>query len=708
MAYLLLVGAGLRTALRTDRTFEKLLAVGLTTIIGMQAFIIVGGVIKVVPLTGITLPFVSYGGSSLVANYILLALLIRLSDSSARRLGELPDEPTPSERWKAWRLGRAAARPNARAVRRVRSAVVTGSPRYVSGTAGAMNRQIRQLAVGLMVCYVVLFVALNYWQVGRKEELDAQFDNTRQVLREFNKPRGPIVTADGIVAAISYPTDRTGDDPYKYRREYPTGDLLSEVTGYFTFAFGSTQGRARSTATCSPARPPSSRCAASAICSRARSTTPAPSSWRCAPTPRRSPSSSSAGAPGSIVVIEPATGAVRVMYSNPSYDPNTFVNADFEVAQQVITDLQNADGQPLLSGAYQERFMPGSTFKVITTGIGLENGNADARVGVPERARVGAAPDQRPDPELQRQPCGGDLADVFARSCNIAFAKTAIAHGTGGVPRRHRGVGHRRGDPARHRRRRGELARQHRQPGATSSRCSASAASARARSQMVPLHMAMVAATVANGGQMMAPYVVEATYDRSGRLLEQRQPSVWKTPISPATAEILKQLMIGVAERGTASCCIALEGGIPVAAKTGTAQLGIASQPDLSHAWIVAFAPADAPQYAGRRDAHQRAVDRRRRRHRWTIRRSDRQGDARLPAHRRRIRRSSCRPAPLPSSTPRHRRTTDARTEVASDHDGGADRHSTGGRVTVDATDDVDNLARRRDHRFGRPRRDRT
>jgi peptidoglycan glycosyltransferase len=110
MAYLLMVGAGLRTALRTDRAFEKLLAVGLTTIIGMQAFIIIGGVIKVVPLTGITLPFVSYGGSSLVANYVLLALLIRISDTSARRLGELPDEPTTSERWKAWRLRRRLQR----------------------------------------------------------------------------------------------------------------------------------------------------------------------------------------------------------------------------------------------------------------------------------------------------------------------------------------------------------------------------------------------------------------------------------------------------------------------------------------------------------------------------------------------------------------------------------------------------------------------
>jgi cell division protein FtsW (lipid II flippase) len=110
MSYLLLIGAGMRIALRTDRTFEKLLAVGLTTIVGVQAFIIMGGVVKLVPLTGITLPFVSYGGSSLLANYILLALLLRLSDAGARRLGELPDDPTPRERWAAWKLRRTARR----------------------------------------------------------------------------------------------------------------------------------------------------------------------------------------------------------------------------------------------------------------------------------------------------------------------------------------------------------------------------------------------------------------------------------------------------------------------------------------------------------------------------------------------------------------------------------------------------------------------
>ena len=104
-----------------------------------------------------------------------------------------------------------------------------------------MNRRIRQLALGLMACYVVLFVALNYWQIGRKQELEARFDNTRQVLREFNKPRGPIVTSDGIVAAVSYPT--APGEPYDYRREYPTADLLADITGYFTFAFGSTSDR---------------------------------------------------------------------------------------------------------------------------------------------------------------------------------------------------------------------------------------------------------------------------------------------------------------------------------------------------------------------------------------------------------------------------------------------------------------------------------
>ena len=94
VAYLLMVGAGLRIAIRAERPFEKLLATGLTTILGVQAFVIIGGVTRVLPLTGVTLPFVSYGGSSLLANYILLALLMRITDSTARRSASSPTTPT--------------------------------------------------------------------------------------------------------------------------------------------------------------------------------------------------------------------------------------------------------------------------------------------------------------------------------------------------------------------------------------------------------------------------------------------------------------------------------------------------------------------------------------------------------------------------------------------------------------------------------------
>jgi cell division protein FtsW (lipid II flippase) len=103
VCYLLLVGSGLRVALSQRRPFEKLLATGLTTLIGIQAFIIIGGVTRVVPLTGITLPFVSYGGSSLVANYVLLALLVRLSDEANR------EDDERRRRWRD-RPARASAR----------------------------------------------------------------------------------------------------------------------------------------------------------------------------------------------------------------------------------------------------------------------------------------------------------------------------------------------------------------------------------------------------------------------------------------------------------------------------------------------------------------------------------------------------------------------------------------------------------------------
>lgn len=83
--FCLLVGTGLQIAQRSRSDFARLCAVGLTVILGFQAFFIMAGVLRLLPLTGITLPFMAYGGSSLVANYALIALLMRLSEEAEAR-----------------------------------------------------------------------------------------------------------------------------------------------------------------------------------------------------------------------------------------------------------------------------------------------------------------------------------------------------------------------------------------------------------------------------------------------------------------------------------------------------------------------------------------------------------------------------------------------------------------------------------------------
>ncbi len=104
IGFLLLVGSGYRIAVRATKPFDSLLATGLTTIIAFQSFLILGGVLRIVPLTGITLPFVSYGGSSLIANYVLVALLLRISHDVEGGV-----KPPPWRPWRRRRREKAAA-----------------------------------------------------------------------------------------------------------------------------------------------------------------------------------------------------------------------------------------------------------------------------------------------------------------------------------------------------------------------------------------------------------------------------------------------------------------------------------------------------------------------------------------------------------------------------------------------------------------------
>ncbi|MDC5698603.1 FtsW/RodA/SpoVE family cell cycle protein [Intrasporangium calvum] len=108
MLYLLFVERGVRTALGVRDGFGKLLAIGLTFSVAFQLFIVIGGVTRVIPLTGLTTPFLSLGGSSLLANWIIMSLLLRISDQARRPVPELPvgvgADPAASEATQVVRL----------------------------------------------------------------------------------------------------------------------------------------------------------------------------------------------------------------------------------------------------------------------------------------------------------------------------------------------------------------------------------------------------------------------------------------------------------------------------------------------------------------------------------------------------------------------------------------------------------------------------
>ena len=455
-----------------------------------------------------------------------------------------------------------------------------------------MNRQLRRLGAGLIVLYLVVFVALNNVQVVRKESLDTHPNNNRQDIRDFNRPRGPIVTADGVVVAQTVSLE--GYD-LQYQRTYPLGDLFSNVTGYYTYSFGSTQLEKRMSDVLmgdTPAQKLEGVLGGADNSGSVRLTMRADV--------QKIAAEALGDREGSVVVMDPSTGAVLAMVSTPRYDPNRITVPDGDAAEEALDWYSNFPGKPLLANAYQERYMPGSAFKVITAGVAFENDVIDLDRTWPVSSEW--VPPQTDDPieNYNGKECGGTMAEVFWRSCNIPFAQMAIELGPDRMVQGARawGIGER-------------IPLDLPAPAASNFEYAgddpidfdqnlpllAIGGFGQANDAMTPLHMCMVASTVANGGRMMKPYVVDQLLSHNGRVLQQTRPTVWKTPVSPYTASVLNQLMVGVVNSGTGQP-MQLANGVQAAAKTGTAQLNGPGEPERSHAWIIGFAPASAPKYA--------------------------------------------------------------------------------------------------------------
>lgn len=455
-----------------------------------------------------------------------------------------------------------------------------------------MNRQLRQLAVVLMALFVLLFAQLNVLQVARADRYDEDPRNTVELARDVARNRGRILTADGQVAAQSVPSD----DRFEYQRQYPLGDLFAHSVGSFSPFYGATGVENRYNDVLVGETSQQKLRNLGNLFSQKTRTGDVQTTLRA--DLQQVAREALGEQEGSVAVIDPRTGAVLALWSWPSYDPNAVAGHDSAQAEAVRKQLLADPAKPLLANAYQERYMPGSTFKIVTTTAALENGVPWDRVFETERSYT--PPDTtRPIFNYGQTLCGGTFLQVFTLSCNTPFARLGNELGPDVMVGQTKKFGI--GEPLDF-----DL------PGAASSffgEVSDFAQDAPKLAQssfgqnevsVVPLHLAMIAGSVANGGKMMKPYTVEATFDGDGTQLKRHTPEVWKTPMSAQTAAILTEGMVSVVNNGTARCCMKLASGAQAAAKTGTAQLRAPDDPrgPSSHAWITAFAPAEAPKVA--------------------------------------------------------------------------------------------------------------
>jgi peptidoglycan glycosyltransferase len=296
---------------------------------------------------------------------------------------------------------------------------------------------------------------------------------------------------------------------------------------------------------------------------------------------------------GSVVALDPRDGSILAMWSYPAYDPNPLASHDLAAAQ-AAKDLLDADpDHPLRGRTWQERFFPGSTFKLVTGSIGVDTGKVTQSDPSFPALSAYEPPDGKPIGNFGGEVCGGALFNILAVSCNSSFAQMgAEVVGPGDMQAGAARFGFNSAPPI-------DLPSAVRSvfPDTGKSKALLGQASiGQFNTAATPLEMAMVAGAIGNGGQMMAPHVMKEVRDSKGNVVKTYAPSLWHRVMSQGSSDLMKQAMEGVVAHGTGTA--AQISGMEVGGKTGTAQLG--TTPPSSHAWFVCYAgpPGEAPQIA--------------------------------------------------------------------------------------------------------------
>ncbi len=453
-----------------------------------------------------------------------------------------------------------------------------------------MNRQIVQLFAFVVVLFAVLIGFTSYWSVFDAQALKEKTANKRPLLEQQQISRGRILAADGTVIARSVPKGH--GDSLRYVRRYPEGSLYGHPIGYSFVRLGDSQfeefhndeligDESEFTSILDELR--GQRQEGNDV-----ATNLDPAAQRVALDELE------AAGFGAVVAIEPQSGRVRVLASNPPYDPNRVPDH--------FSELSTDPTSPVLDRATQGQYPPGSTFKVVTAAAGLDSGTID----------VGTTIDAPGTLDVQGQPLNNDFSASFGEialptaltnSVNTWFAQLGqlVGEDTMFKYMDRFGFGSNPpidlpstqvyksglfeggdllgpGDPV-------DLAR---------------LAIGQERLAVTPLQMAMVTAAIANGGKLMKPQIWSRVIDPDGRVTKRLEPSEYSEPIDEETAAELNAAMQDVVSGGTGTN--AAIGGVAVAGKTGTAETPFnetcGGGSDENQAWFIGFAPAEDPEIA--------------------------------------------------------------------------------------------------------------
>ncbi|HEU4318462.1 MAG TPA: penicillin-binding transpeptidase domain-containing protein [Acidimicrobiia bacterium] len=448
-----------------------------------------------------------------------------------------------------------------------------------------MNGPIRRVAMGLFLCMTVLLAGVTWYQVVLADDLKADPRNPRPALSDQGKERGLIVATDGTVLARSV---EDPDDPRSFVRQYPEGEAFAHLVGYSSFLIGQSGLEAAYSSDLRSRRDLTISDLVAALLGR--DLRPQSIEVTASPALHRAAIEALGENRGAVVALDPKTGAILAAVSTPSFNPEVLLGDDADMQWRALLE---DPGEPTRDRGTKELYAPGSTFKTVVTAAALDTGAAGPGTTFDDPVEFELPGSTATISNANGRACNdgvtATLLQAFVRSCNTIFADLSIQLGAVDIGISAEALGFNQEidfewvipeanwDTD-------ELARD---PAALGQ-----SGIGERDVRATPLHMAMVAAAVANNGISVEPFAVRRVFDANGQTVEEREVVPLGQAMSPETAMTLTQMMERVVTEGTATQ--AAVPGVRVAGKTGTAT----GAGGFSNPWFIGFAPVEDPTIA--------------------------------------------------------------------------------------------------------------